>query len=322
MVAWLVVFCLWTGEGQGRQAPAQDDRVRAAALAEAADRQAAAGKLAEAVRTMETAERAAPGWAELKVNLAALRSAAGDYAGAIAAARAALKIDDRLEGAWINLGLAQLKSGDAPAAAATLGRYKDRPDAPASARAALAIALVQVGDASDAKHDWPAAEAAYRSALRVDPAVPRGHYSLGLLLYKQRRYPEAAVELDKELAIDADYPPALRYRAELELDRGEPAAALSWLGRLTRVAPDLAEGWRALGRARLDLGAPADALTALRQATSLAPDDPSAHFLLGRALTATGAAIEGQAAFARAADLNQRLRDQLQQRVSGKKGGG
>ncbi|MDQ3346318.1 MAG: hypothetical protein M3473_08515, partial [Chloroflexota bacterium] len=174
----LIAVCLGFGAPDLPGAQTKDARQRAAALAATADEHAAAGRLTEAVRTMEEAERIAPAWAELKVNLAALRSAAGDYAGAIAAARDALRLDATLEGAWVNLGLAQLKSGDAAAAAETLGRYKGHRDAPASARAALGVALLLVGDAADAEHDWPVAEAAYRAALEVDPAVLRGHYSL------------------------------------------------------------------------------------------------------------------------------------------------
>lgn len=322
MWALLLALCLATVAPDVRAGQSGNARDRAAALAATADAHASAGRLAEAILAMEEAERMAPAWAELKVNLAALRSEAGDYAGAMAAARHALRLDSTLEGAWVNLGLAELKSGDAPAAAKTLSRYKGRKDAPKAARAALGVALLLVGDAADAAHDWPGAEAAYRDAMAADPAVPRGHYSLGLVLYKQRRYDEAASHLDRELATDPTYHPALQYRAELELDRGNAAAALPLLERLTTVAPESGEGWRALGRARIDLGLGEGAVTALRRAVELTPDDPSAAFLLGRALMLAGRAAEAKAAFARATELNQRVRDELQRRISGKKKGG
>ena len=352
MYALVLTLGLLTGVSSVHFEQSANARQRAAALATVADEHAAAGRLAEAIRVMEEAERIAPVWPELKVNLAALRSQAGDYAGAIAAARGALQIDNGLEGAWLNLGLAQLKSGDATAAAATLTRFKDRRDAPPVAIAALGLALLRIGrtaeaaatlqravdagmrdadvllslgDAEDAKHDWTAAEAAYRRALTANPAVPRGHYSLGLVLYKQQRYDEAAGEFDRELASDPVYPPALRYRAELELDRGNADAAVPFLQRLTATAPRDVDGWRLLGRARLDLAGATDvaeAAVALQRAIELAPEDSSAHFLLGRALARAGRKVEADAAFARASELNQRLRDRLQQRVSGKKGGG
>lgn len=327
----------------------QSPRERAAALAATAEDQAAGGRLADAIRTMEAAERLAPAWAELKVNLAALRSQAGDYAGAIAAARAALGIDPSLDGARFNLGLAQLKSGDASGAIETLEQYATSREAPPVALAALGLALFRVdraseaadvlqravqsgvrdpdvlltlGDAEDARHDWGAAEAAYRAALAAHPNLLRGHYSLGLMLFKQRRYDEAAAEFDRELARDPRYAPALRYRAELELDRGNVEVALPLLLHLTSTAPQDADGWRILGRARLDHGQADEAVRSLERARVLAPNDAAVHFLLGRALAATGRKAEADAAFARANQLNQQLRDELQKRVSGKKRGG
>lgn len=364
-------------EHSGQQGSARD---RAAAVAAKAEEHAAAGRLNDAIRLMEEAERIAPAWAELKVNLAALKSQAADFDGAIAAARAALAIDQTLDGAWLNLGLAQLKSGDAAGAVVSLERFGDRRESPPVAVAALGLALFRVGrvadaavslqqavdagirdedvllalgharlrrddpdgalklarllmaqagrsarafmllgDVEDARHDWEAAEAAYRAALAADALVLHGHYSLGLMLYKQRRYDEAATHLDRELSASPDYAPALRYRAEIELDRGNADAAVPLLQRLTTTAPRNADGWRLLGRARLDQHRHADAIAALERARELAPEDPTVHFLLGRALTSAGRRAEAQAAFARAAELNERLRERLERRVSGKK---
>ena len=213
-----------------------DSRQRAAALVQAAEGHIAAGRLADAIRAMEEAERAAPSWAELKVNIAALKSRAGDFSGAVTAARAALTIDPTLDGAWLNLGLAQLKSGDAAGAVEALRRFKDRRDAPGVAVGALGLALFGAGqvaesatvlqqavdgglrnadvlltlgrarlrlddidgadkavrslaaensrsasalmlrgDIADARHDWAAAEAAYRDAIAADPQTLHGN---------------------------------------------------------------------------------------------------------------------------------------------------
>jgi tetratricopeptide (TPR) repeat protein len=187
----------------------------------------------------------------------------------------------------------------------------------------LASGWMLRGDVADARHDWTAAEAAYREALAADPQVPHGHYSLGLTLYKQRRYDEAARVFDQALAATPDYAPALRYRAELELDRGKADAALPYLLRLTVAAPRDANGWKLLGRAKLDRQQADEAAADLERARALAPEDPTVHFLLGRALSAAGRPAEAKAAFERATALNQRLREQLEQRVSGnKKDGG
>ena len=376
MVAPILLVCLAMSIQTATRQPGAG-RERAAALAATADAQAMAGNLAAAIHTMEEAERAAPNWPELKVNLGALKSAVGDYAGAIAASRAALTIDPTLDGAWLNLGLAQLKSGDATAAAETLARFRG-PNAPPAALAGLGLALFRLqriedatvaleqavaaglrdpeslailgtswlrlndrsraakvaallsaaapgsaasrlleGDLADADNDWVAAETAYRAALATDPDAPQAHYALGLVLYKQRRYVEAAEAFDRELAVNPQSPPALYYRAVLELDRGAPEAAVSLLQQLTTLVPGHADGWRDLGRAYLDRDQPAEAIAALQRAVTLATEDPRVHFLLGRALQRAGRAIEARAALARATELNQRVRDTLQRRVSG-----
>jgi predicted Zn-dependent protease len=180
-----------------------------------------------------------------------------------------------------------------------------------------AEAFLLLGDAKDARHDWPSAETAYRAALVSDPGVPRGHYSLGRILFKQRRYDEAAAALDRELATDPSYSPALRYRAELELDRGQAAAAEAFLERLITTAPEDPQGWRLFGRTRLDQNKPAEAVALLERATKLAPADPAVHYLFGRALSEAGRADEAARAFALATELNQRVRDALASRVSG-----
>ena len=357
--------------------PPADDRARAATLAGQAQTLAAAGDVAAAIARLEEAEAAAPGWAELKVNLAALRSRSADYAGAIRDAGAALAIDPSLDGARYNLGIAQLKAGDGAAAAATLARYAGQPS-PAAVQAALGLALAALerhaesasalqaaietgardpalllaliraleaagdaagaeqwrdrllreapgsaaallieGDALDRGSDWAGAESAYRRAVAADPRLPGAHYSVGLMSYKRRRYDEAARAFREELALQRAFAPALRYLALLELDRGRPSHAVPLLERLSVLAPTDKQVWRDLGRAYLEAGRAPDAVAALRRAVERSPDEPNGHFLLGRALRAVGREAEGAEAMRNATRLNQRIREELQEKVSG-----
>ena len=359
--------------------PAQDARERARQLIQRADAAAAAGRAAEAVTLLEAAEREAPRWPELKVNLAAARSNAGDYAGAAAAARAALALNPSLDGARFNLGIALLKSGDAPGAAVALAPYADAP-APPAVHAALGLAWMQMdrasdaapvlqrsldggmrerdtllaagrawvragdpkrargalrllegeagswvhtlllaGDVADAGGDWGAAATHYRAALESEPDSAQAHYSLGLVLYKQRDYDEAARELGSALRLSPAHVPAHYYLALLELDRGNAARGAELLTRAVELAPGRADVVRDLGRARLDLDDIEHALPTLRRAISLAPEDPSAWFLLGRALQRNGNPDEARVALDRATKLNQQFRDKLEKRVSGVK---
>ena len=120
-----------------------DNRAKARALIERADAAAQAGRAAEAITLLEAAEREAPDWPELKVNLSAARSSAGDFKGAAAAARAALALNPSLDGARFNLGIALLKSGDASGAAVALAPYATEP-APPAVHAALGLAWMQL----------------------------------------------------------------------------------------------------------------------------------------------------------------------------------
>jgi Flp pilus assembly protein TadD len=359
-----------------------DARARAGQLSERADAAAAAGRLAEAVSLLEEAERLAPDWPELKVNLAAARSQAGDYEGAARAARAALALDPALDGARFNLGLALLKQGNAADAAVALAPYAGSP-APPAVHAALGLAWLRLGraadaapllqktidagitdrdtllaagrawldvskpdravaparllesthsswiethllagDVADANQDWALAANHYRRAIALDPKSAQAHYSLGLILYKQRQYDSAASEFRTALHAAPDHVSAHYYLAQLELDRGNPAAGADLLTRAAALAPARADIARDLGRALLELDRFADAVTSLRRATALAPDDPSAWFLLGRALQRNGNPEEARAAFVRATALNQQLRDRLQKQVSGTKRSG
>jgi len=359
--------------------PPQGGRERARQLIERADAAAAAGRTAEAVTLLEAAEREAPDWAELKVNLAAARSSAGDYEGAASAARAALALDPSLDGARFNLGIALLKSGDAPGAAVALAPYADT-TAPAAVHAALGLAWMQLdrvadaapvlqrsidggvrdrdtllaagrawlrageldrartalqllepvagswvhshllaGDLADAGDDWTTAASQYRAALALDPQSAQAHYSLGLVLYKQRDYDQAATEFENALRLAPTLVPAYYYFALLELDRGNAARGAELLTRAAELAPDRADVARDLGRAHLDRDDVQRALPTLRRSVDLAPEDPSAWFLLGRALQRNGNLDQGRAALDRAAKLNQQLRDSLQKRISGVK---
>jgi tetratricopeptide (TPR) repeat protein len=357
---------------------AQDDgRARARVLIERADAAASSGRGTEAVKLLEAAEREAPDWPELKVNLAAARSGIGDYKGAASAARAALALDPTLDGARFTLGLALLKDGDAPAAAVTLAPYASSA-APPAVYAALGLAWMQMdraadaapvlqraidagirdrdvllaaarawvkiaeldkargaaellraeapkwvethllqGDIADAGQDWPLAAKHYEAARDLEPRSAQARYSLGLVLYKERGYGDAAREFEQALALDPAHVSAHYYLGLLELDRGKPQRALEILERASTLDPRRGDIARDLGRARIDAGEFEPAVDILRRAIELSPEDPSAWFLLGRALQRTGHAVESRAAFAKAVELNQLLRERLQKRISG-----
>jgi tetratricopeptide (TPR) repeat protein len=314
-------------------ASAAGDRAAAAALAAQAEIEAARGDLAAAIRTLESAEKAAPEWAELKVNLAALRSRAGDFQGAIDAARAALALAPTLEGARINLGLAQLKAGDAAGANATLDPYRGRADVPVPVLVAIGLAAAALAHPADSAHELGRAVVAgvrdpgvlYALArARREVGDAEGAHQAGELLRTGSPDSAARHMIDGDAA-DAghDWDGAeAAYRRALAADDRFPGAhyslglvlfkkrayesALEELDRELSLQPRYAPALYYRAVIELDRGRPQDAIPALQQAVAAAPGMMEAWRDLGRALVESGDGAGATGALERAVSLDAR----------------
>jgi tetratricopeptide (TPR) repeat protein len=312
-------------------------------LANLAGLEIRAGNLPAALQAARTALALDPNLHAARYNLGLAQFRSGDVRGALATLSP--YIDDASAPAPVHvaLGLA-LAAAEQPAASASeldhalaggvsdpavlyaLARSRRRLGQEAEARLVeerlarvapeSAARYVMAGDARDRADDASGAEAAYRRAAELDPSFPGVHTSLGLLLYKRHEYEAAAAAFDRELERHRQDPPALRYRALIELDRGNAASAIPLLERVVTVAPAAAAGWVDLGRARLAAGETARAVDALRRGVSLAPEDASAHFLLARALAAAGRVDESRQEEQRGVELSKRLRKRPQDAAS------
>lgn len=98
------------------------------------------------------------------------------------------------------------------------------------------------------------------------------------------RYREALqLPLDARLSVAARLNLAL-----LQQQRGELAEAAALAQAVTATAPELLQGWMALGRIERQRGRPGEAIAAYRQALALDPSHPEAHQNLAVALLMTG----------------------------------
>jgi tetratricopeptide (TPR) repeat protein len=309
---------------------AQDDgRERARVLIERAEAAAAAGRAAEAVKLLEAAEREAPGWPELKVNLAAARSSAGDYKGAAAAARAALTLEPTLDGARFNLGMALLKSGDAPGAAVALAPYASA-QAPPAVHAALGLAWMQMGRASDAapvlqrsvdrgirdRDVLLAAGRAWLQSAQLDNARRAGE----LLVAQAASWVETQLLLGDVADAAQDWQRAAKhYAAARDLDPRSAQAryALALVLYKERAYEDAAREFQQalaldpthvsahyyLSLLELDRGNAARAVDLLKRAQKLAPERADVARDLGRANIGTGQYAEAVVSLERAIEL-------------------
>jgi tetratricopeptide (TPR) repeat protein len=313
-----------------RIAAAPDDRAQAARLAAEADATATAGDLGRAVALMEQAEAVAPQWAELKVNLASLRSRAGDHAGAISAARAALALSPGLAGARFNLGLAQLKSGDAAGAAATLAPYASDRRAPSPVLVALGLSLIALDRSGEAVvplslaveagvRDPPvlfALARAWRAAGRperaepveqmLDRSAPGSAAALllrGDALDRARDWAGAEAEYRRAVAADPRFPGAQHSLGLMLYKRRDYDAAARAFDAELSAAPAYAPSLHYRALLELDRGQAAAARPLLERAVAAAPGRQEAWRDLGRAWLELGRLGEAEAALRKAVEL-------------------
>lgn len=149
----------------------------------------------------------------------------------------------------------------------------------------------------------PEAEAAYRRALQLDPALEVARGELASLLVSQHRA-EDVVALYREAV--AQYPRAASPRYHLGmtlLGMRRVSEAVAELEQAADLAPHVALYQYNLAVATFMAGRPADALAPLNEAIRLSPDDADAYGFLAVVLEHLGDAEGARAAAERAAQL-------------------
>jgi tetratricopeptide (TPR) repeat protein len=211
---------------------------------------------------------------------AAALGASGRVDDAVRILRTAVQIDSQKLLAHHTLGrllLVQQKPADAAAELELCARLQ-----PGSAGIAL-----ELGRAYEAMEKLEKAEAAYREALRLDPALTKANYALGTLLARTGRREEAARYLAiYQEAFQKEQQAALAggsRHAEVnlgweELRHGRPEQALERFDR----HPDNAEALRGAAQALIALHRDAEAVRRLESAVALAPEDAALRYELDR----------------------------------------
>ncbi len=134
-------------------------------------------------------------------------------------------------------------------------------------------------------------DAAYRelvAAEMVDADRPEAHLNLGLLAMRRREPDAAEAEYRTALRLDPKFVPALANLADLDRARGQDADGAALLRQAMAIEPDNADVRYALGLLLVRQHDQAAALPLLRQASELAPDNARYAYVYAVALNSTG----------------------------------
>ena len=171
-----------------------------------------------------------------------------------------------------------------------------------------------MGDLEAAKGDDAKAIEEYRAAVAMRPSSPNLHYSLGHLLWKDLRVPEARTELEAELALNPRHRGALNDLGDTYLLEHQPNKALPYLQKALAADSGNPDLHRDLGTAYTELGDYRKAEEQFKIAVT-ADQDGSVHYKLGRVYQALGEKAKAAHEFALSTALNRESHDKLEKKT-------
>lgn len=187
----------------------------------------------------------------------------------------------------MRLGEANAAMGRLDAAAAILQRAAALNPALDFLRLRLAEIHFQRGRLADAR-------AEYEAALALDPRSAQAWMGLGELALRQGKPDEELALMRRAEAAGTESALVLSRLAQIEVGRGQAAAAEGHAGRAVKLVPEFAPGWWVWGEAAEKLGRPADAATRFTRAVEMGLTSPGALLHLGRVLHRLGRAAEAR----------------------------
>jgi tetratricopeptide (TPR) repeat protein len=210
-----------------------------------------------------------------------------------------------------------------------------------------ALTLVNLGSALEERGEAAAAEADYRAAIHIEPDYVPARRCFGELLYRQRRYPEAAEQLEEacrlapgfalvrtrlgstyywldrldeaerehEAALEAEpnYAEAYSNLAAVKMKRRDLDGAVAMYRKAIELAQRSADAHCGLGVALLRMNKPEEGIAELDLATRLDAKSAKAWYNLGQALAARGDKQGAAGCLDRARRLDPRMTSSLPQ---------
>ena len=172
------------------------------------------------------------------------------------------------------------------------------------------------GEALDEMKDNAGATEMFRAAVKANPKTPNAHFGLGYLLWSQKKYPEAASELQAEIDNDPDHVQSLMYLADANIQMNKIDEAKLLLVRALKLDSAQPLAHLDLGIVYAELNQNEDALRELLIAEKMIPDDVNVHWRLGRLYRALGRKDEAKVEFDKASKLNKKADEDLYKKIA------
>ena len=169
------------------------------------------------------------------------------------------------------------------------------------------------GDLAATRNEDGKAIEEYREAIRLNGNVPNLHFSLGHILWKILKIPEARVELEAELKFNPRHAGALHDLGDSYLQEHEPEKALPYLQQAVAAYPQNPDIHRDLGTAYVQLNEFAKAESEYKIGLSN-DEDGSVHYKLAKVYQALGQKQNADREFAIYTAMNRDSHDKLEKR--------
>ncbi|MGC2659624.1 MAG: tetratricopeptide repeat protein [Bryobacteraceae bacterium] len=151
----------------------------------------------------------------------------------------------------------------------------------------------------------PAAEHTARQYLQGHPASARGHFTLGYVLFLEKKAKQSLAEYTEGAKYDTPAPRDLKVVASDYVVLSDFADADKWFTKLLEWTPKDVQAWYDLGRTKYNENRFDEAVAAFKHSLQLDPASVKAEDNLGLALGALGRNEEAIDAFKRAIALQQ-----------------
>jgi tetratricopeptide (TPR) repeat protein len=149
------------------------------------------------------------------------------------------------------------------------------------------------------------------------PDLPLVHYFLGRTYLEQRAYPQAEAELQKDAAIEPEFPYNYEDLGILYVQLNQSERAEHSFRQAIERKSTLVNSYFGLAKLYRDAARYPEALEMLHHAEALAPQSASVHYAKGQVLAHLGQSAKAHQEFEAAAQLLKSFNDRMQLDPSG-----